>query len=111
MAGVSGVWQNWAGNQRAHPRSTATPQSTEDVAAAVKDAENRGLTVRMTGTGHSFTPAAATDGLLLRPDGLRRVRSVDPDAGLVTVDAGCPLRTLNEVLLRHGLSLPNMGDI
>jgi L-gulono-1,4-lactone dehydrogenase len=65
----------------------------------------------MTGTGHSFTPAAVTDGLLLRPHGLREVRSVDAGAGRVTVGAGCTLRVLNETLLRHGLSLANMGDI
>src|SRR6266496_2447890 len=104
-------WQNWAGNQRARPRKTASPASAEEVAAAVKDAGRDGLTVRMAGTGHSFTPAAVTDGLLLRPDGLRAVRSVDARAGLVTVEAGCPLRNLNETLLRHGLSLANMGDI
>jgi len=104
-------WQNWAGNQRARPRKTASPASAEEVAAAVKDAGRDGLTVRMAGTGHSFTPAAVTDGLLLRPDGLLAVRSVDARAGLVTVEAGCPLRNLNETLLRHGLSLANMGDI
>ena len=42
---------------------------------------------------------------------LRGVRSVDADAGRVTVEAGCPLRVLNETLLRDGLSLANMGDI
>ncbi len=67
--------------------------------------------MRMTGTGHSFTPAAVTDGVLLRPYGLRAVRSVDAEAGRVTAEAGCPLRVLNETLLRHGLSLANMGDI
>jgi FAD-linked oxidoreductase len=65
----------------------------------------------MTGTGHSFTAAAVTDGLLLRPQRLRQVRSVDAEAGLVTAAAGCTLRVLNETLLRHGLSLANMGDI
>ena len=65
----------------------------------------------MTGTGHSFTPVAVTDGVLLQPHRLRAIRSIDADAGLVTVEAGCPLRTLNETLLRHGLSLANMGDI
>ncbi len=111
MPATSHVWRNWAGNQRAFPRRTATPQSTEEVAAAVKDSERDSLTVRMTGTGHSFTAAALTDGLLLRPDGLRAVRSVDAAARLVTVEAGCPLRVLNETLRRHGLSLANMGDI
>jgi L-gulono-1,4-lactone dehydrogenase len=65
----------------------------------------------MAGTGHSFTPAAVTDGVLLLPGALRAIRSIDADAGLVTVEAGCTLRVLNETLLRHGLSLANMGDI
>jgi L-gulono-1,4-lactone dehydrogenase len=65
----------------------------------------------MTGTGHSFTPAAVTDGILLRPDRLTAIRSIDTAAGRVTVEAGCPLRVLNAELLAHGLSLANMGDI
>jgi L-gulono-1,4-lactone dehydrogenase len=104
-------WQNWAGNQTATPRRELTPRSAAEVAAAVTGAARDGLTVRMTGSGHSFTPVAATDGVLLRPDGLRAVRSVDPAAGLVTVEAGCQLRVLNEYLRGQGLALQNMGDI
>jgi L-gulono-1,4-lactone dehydrogenase len=81
------------------------------VAAEISKAAADGLTVRMTGTGHSFTPAAATDGVLLRPDRMTSVRSVDVRAGTVTVDAGCPLHALNSYLLGRGLSLANMGDI
>jgi len=39
------------------------------------------------------------------------IRSVDAAAGLVTAAAGCPLRVLNDELLRRGLALANMGDI
>ena len=104
-------WQNWAGNQTAAPRRELTPRSAAEVAAAVTGAARDGLTVRMTGSGHSFTPVAATDGVLLRPDGLRAVRSVDPAAGQVTVEAGGQLRVLNEYLRGQGLALQNMGDI
>jgi FAD-linked oxidoreductase len=104
-------WQNWAGNQTAAPRRELTPRSAAEVAVAVTGAARDGLTVRMTGSGHSFTPVAATDGVLLRPDGLRAVRSVDPAAGQVTVEAGCQLRVLNEYLRGQGLALQNMGDI
>ena len=105
------IWRNWAGNQQATPARVGTPHSTEDVAAAIRQAAEDGLTVRMAGTGHSFTPVAVTDGLLLRPDGLRTVRSVDRDGGLVTVEPGCPLRDLNTILAAQGLSLASMGDI
>jgi L-gulono-1,4-lactone dehydrogenase len=69
------------------------------------------MRVRMAGTGHSFTPAAVTDGVLLMPNRLTSIRSVDATAGTVTVEAGCPLHSLNAQLLARGLSLANMGDI
>jgi FAD-linked oxidoreductase len=104
-------WQNWAGNQSARPQRIITPRSAEEVAEAVKLATLDGLRVRMAGAGHSFTPVAVTDGVLLRPGGLRAVRTVDEAAGQVTVEAGCPLRVLNEYLAGRGLALANMGDI
>ncbi|RKS68770.1 FAD-linked oxidoreductase [Actinomadura pelletieri DSM 43383] len=105
------TWQNWAGNQRAAPRRVGTPRTADEVAEAVRTAASDGLTVRMTGTGHSFTGAAVAEGVLLRPTGLTAVRSVDTASGLVTVEAGLTLRELNHVLDDHGLALANMGDI
>ncbi len=105
------TWRNWAGNESAQPRRSALPRSSDEVADEVRRAAADGLTVRMAGSGHSFTPAAATDGVLLRPGGMTSIRSVDAAAGLVTVEAGCPLHVLNASLLARGLSLANMGDI
>ena len=84
-------WQNWAGTVTARPCRVATPRSAQEVAQEVARAAAAGMTVKMTGSGHSFTPVASTDGVLLRPSGLTAIRSVDTDAGLVTVEAGCPL--------------------
>jgi FAD-linked oxidoreductase len=108
---ADGTWRNWAGNETATPRRVLTPRSAAEVSDAVRQAADLGLTVRMAGAGHSFTPAAVTDGMLLLPDGLRDVRSVDEKAGLVTAEAGCPLWLLNETLLARGLALANLGDI
>ncbi len=105
------TWRNWAGNQQAAPRRVVTPRTTGDVVSAVRAAASAGLTVRMAGTGHSFTAAAATEGVLLRPDRLNELRSVDTATGLVTADAGMRLRAFNERLAEHGLALANMGDI
>ena len=104
-------WQNWAGNQAAAPQRVLTPRSAAEVAEAVTLATRDGLTVRMTGSGHSFTAVAATSGVMLRPGGLQAIRSVDEEAGQVTVEAGCRLRDLNEALYARGLALANMGDI
>ena len=112
MAGSSAAtWRNWAGTESATPSEIMIPRSSGEVQAAVRRAGETGLTVRMTGSAHSFTGAAVCDGLMLRPSGLRRIRSVDAGAGLVTVEAGCPLRLLNAELARRGLALANMGDI
>jgi len=108
---AAAAWRNWAGNVSAHPRRIASPGSAEQVADEIRRAADDGLTVRMTGTGHSFTTTAVTDGVLLRPDQLTAIRAVDAEAGTITVEAGCPLRVLNAELLARGLSLANMGDI
>jgi FAD-linked oxidoreductase len=109
--GGSAGWHNWAGNVTVSPRRAASPASADEVAAEVRRAADDGLTVRMTGSGHSFTPTAVSDGVLLRPGAMTAIRSVDPAAGTVTVEAGCPLHVLNAELLARGLSLANMGDI
>jgi FAD-linked oxidoreductase len=111
MSTTSGTWRNWAGNQQVTPVRVVTPRSTAEVAAAVRQAADDGLTVRMAGTGHSFTGAAVAPGVLLRPSGLTALRSVDTASGLVTAEAGMTLRRLNELLDDHHLALANMGDI
>ncbi len=108
---ATNAWRNWAGNVTARPRRIVSPGSVEELAAEVRRAAEEGLTVKAVGTGHSFTAAAATDGVLIRPERLTAVRSVDAEAGTVTVEAGLPLHRLNRLLDAAGLSLANMGDI
>jgi L-gulono-1,4-lactone dehydrogenase len=109
--GSAAAWHNWAGNVTASPSRVVSPGSAAEVAAEVSRAAAEGMTVRMTGSGHSFTTVAVTDGVRLRPDNLTAIRSVDHEARTVTVEAGCPLHVLNAELLNRGLSLANMGDI
>ncbi|QKW09646.1 FAD-binding protein [Streptomyces sp. NA04227] len=107
----SGAWRNWAGNVVVRPAREVTPASVEELRAAVIEAAAEGLRVKAVGTGHSFTAAAATDGVLLRPDLLTGIREIDRAEGTVTVLAGTPLKRLNKALAREGLSLANMGDV
>ncbi|MCX5386169.1 D-arabinono-1,4-lactone oxidase [Streptomyces sp. NBC_00083] len=113
MSGANGssTWRNWAGNVTARAAREASPASVAEVAAEVRRAAEDGLTVKAVGTGHSFTSAAATDGVLIRPDLLTGIREIDRAAMTVTVEAGTPLKRLNAALAREGLSLTNMGDI
>ncbi|MFF3398739.1 D-arabinono-1,4-lactone oxidase [Streptomyces sp. NPDC002659] len=107
----STTWRNWAGNVTSRPIREISPASTEELAAAVRKAAEDGLKVKAVGTGHSFTAAAATDGVLIRPELLTGIREIDRTAMTVTVEAGTPLKRLNAALAREGLSLTNMGDI
>ncbi|MEU2876573.1 D-arabinono-1,4-lactone oxidase [Streptomyces sp. NPDC007070] len=107
----SGTWRNWGGNVSARPVREVAPASVEELSAAVRKAAEDGLPVKAVGTGHSFTSIAATDGVLIRPQLLTGIRSIDRDAMTVTVEAGTPLKRLNMALAREGLSLTNMGDI
>ncbi|WP_328493520.1 FAD-binding protein [Streptomyces sp. NBC_00414] len=111
VSAKSGTWRNWAGNVTARPAREVTPASVEELSAAVRRAAEDGLRVKAVGTGHSFTAAAATDGVLIRPQLLTGIRGIDRENGTVTVEAGTPLKRLNLALAREGLSLTNMGDI
>lgn len=105
------VWRNWGRNQRCFPVAVEEPESELEVAEAVKRAGVAGQTVKVVGSGHSFTDIACTDGRLLRLDALDRFVAVDDAAKTVTVEAGIPLWKLNEELARRGLALANLGDI
>ncbi|MGW7453525.1 D-arabinono-1,4-lactone oxidase [Streptomyces sp. NPDC054787] len=112
-AGKNGpaTWRNWAGTVTATPTRVVTPASVGELQEAVRRAAEEGLRVKAVGTGHSFTAAAATDGVLVRPQALAGIRGIDRAAGTVTVEAGTVLKDLNRALAREGLSLTNMGDI
>ncbi|MGW6979712.1 D-arabinono-1,4-lactone oxidase [Streptomyces sp. NPDC054932] len=105
------AWRNWAGNITATPTRVVSPASVGELQEAVRRAAEDGLRVKAVGTGHSFTAAAATDGVLVRPQALAGILSIDRAAGTVTVAAGTVLRDLNRALAAEGLSLTNMGDI
>src|SRR5690606_39802172 len=93
------------------PARVVTPNSTAEVAAAVRAAAEAGSRVRMAGSGHSFTGVAATDGTLLAPTALASVRGVDLAGRSATVEAGMRLCAVNDALAAHGAALTNVGDI
>jgi len=107
------IWRNWSRTAAATPAHRLAPRDESEVSRAVRLARERGLAVRAVGGGHSFTPAAVTDGVLLNLDALCEVESVEPvDGGaLVTVGAGIRLAALNAELFARGWAMENLGDI
>ncbi len=108
-AGAS--WRNWAGDERCRPAAVEIPGSIEEMSEAINRAAVAYRRVRVAGAGHSFSDITLTDGLQLRLDRLTRVLDVDRSSGLVRVQAGITIRTLNARLAEHGLALENLGDI
>ena len=105
------TWQNWAGTANADPTRRSWPRSTDEIRHAIAAAAGDGLTVRALGSGHSFTPAAATSGVALDLSGWAGVVGADLDSGLVTVRSGTTIRELNATLDVLGLAMGNLGDI
>ena len=105
------IWKNWAGNQIAHPLSIEKPRSDEELLATVVSARERGETVKVVGSGHSFTSIALTQGRLVSLENMTGIVGVDSGAQRVTVKAGTTLADLNVLLDQHGLALANLGDI
>jgi L-gulono-1,4-lactone dehydrogenase len=104
-------WRNWSGLETATPVRVEEPVDTAAIVAAVERARSERSTVKMVGTGHSFTSIAAPEHTMLDPHALSGIVAVDREAMLVTALAGTPLKVLNAGLERLGLSLHNMGDI
>ncbi len=105
------MWKNWAGNEIAHPTSIETPRTEEEVVSIVRQAADRGEKVKIPGSGHSFTPAAVTDGRMVRISALQGIYSIDRSKMEVRVGAGTTLNNLNRLLAAEGLAMANLGDI
>lgn len=114
---MSPTWHNHTGNQVCHPHKIVRPGSLAELVELVQRAEAEGQTIRMTGTGHSWSDIALTEGYLLDPRSLSGVSGVEGEplseeareSKLVRVLGGTPIHVLNDRLWEMGLGLPNMG--
>jgi len=104
-------WRNWSGSVQGAPRQIVTPGSVDELARLIGQFGREGRHVRMVGSGHSFTPLAQTDDVLLSLDGVQGVQAIDEAAGTATVLGGTKLKTLGAALLARGLAQENLGDI
>lgn len=102
-------WQNWSGSVACTPQRLARPRDEAEIAALVA-APDAGV-VRVTGTGHSFTPLCATDGTLLSLDGMQGMIAADAQTCTATFWAGTKIHQMGAPLLAAGLAMANMGDI
>src|SRR5271166_2980500 len=84
-SGRGGHWRNWVGNQSFIARHKAEPGSEDELASLVREASRQNLSVRVAGSGHSFTPIVATSGLLLSLTNMQGLVRADFDRKRVVV--------------------------
>ncbi len=104
-------WSNWGGNQVCTPALTVRPQSQQETIDAVRYAIKEGLSVRVAGTGHSFTPVVQTGGMMLDLSSTQQITGIDTDRQRVRALGGTAISEFGEPLWQKGLSLSNQGDI
>jgi len=105
------TWADWSDTVTATPRQFVRPRSESTLREIVTDAARAGETVRVAGSGHSFSPVVPSDDRLVSLEEHTGLLEVDRDAMAVTVRAGTTLSTLNRELAERGLALSNLGDI
>ena len=77
----------------------------------VSAAAAAGTSVRASASGHSFTDAALTDGVMVRLDRLTRTLDFDRESGLFKAEGGIVLADLNRAMHDAGVAFENLGDI
>lgn len=101
-------WKNWGGNVQFKPENKYYPETEEEIVNLVKEAIINKKTIRVAGSGHSFTQVVETE-MLLSLDKFQGIVSVDGNQ--VTVKSGTKLKLLGRLLHEQNLAMENLGDI
>ncbi len=108
---MAAIWRNWGHCAVARPEHIAVPADEQAVVDLVTAGAREGRRIRPVGSGHSFTPIAVTDSVLVRLDRLAGLHAVDPVTGEATLGAGTRLADIPALLAPHRLAMENLGDI
>ena len=100
--------QNFGRNISFTPEMNCRVESESDVLAALK--ANPGKRFRAIGSLHAWSPAAATDQVLIETQGLNQI-DIEAGGQSVWVGAGCQVKKLLQALSTKGLTLPSVGLI
>lgn len=103
-----GPWRNWAGTAHAAPARISVPLTLDELVGVVRSARAAGHTVRVVGSGFSWSAIAPTDDWLVFSERLDRIEvdTTDPTRPAVWAEAGVTNRQLDRALSARGLALP-----
>ncbi|MES2139104.1 MAG: D-arabinono-1,4-lactone oxidase [Bacteroidota bacterium] len=104
-------WSNWSGSVQCNPKEIKTPSSQEEILSIINNCAEQKSTIRVVGSGHSFTGLVGTQGTIISLDLLQGIENIDTEKKAATVLAGTKLKSLGELLLSNNLAQANLGDI
>jgi xylitol oxidase len=99
--------KNWAGNYTYAARKLITPQSLEELQAAIAGSQ----VIRALGSRHSFNDLADTEDTLISLRHFDRIFEPDLQAQTVTVEAGVTYGQLCAYLDQRGLAVHNLASL
>ena len=105
QAAADKAWSAWG--RLGAPSAIAYPRSTEEVAQVLKIARQAEVPVVTWGGKTGLVDGASAEGALaLSLEKMNRILDIDPEAGTMTVEAGCVLQAACEAADDRGLLLP-----
>lgn len=107
---VPGTWKNWYENLSCFAY-IVDAHCEDDVIAAVRFAAQKGLKVRVAGTGHSNVALVPNAGMVIITDNLKGLVSHDKEHQTATLWGGTKIHDMGDMLWDVGLGLSNQGDI
>lgn len=102
---------NWARTFSCRPRLYVEPDSIESLRGVLLDAGRTNSKVRVIGCGHSPSSLSMCNEVLVSMSHFNRIIEIDENAMEIHCESGVLVRTLNETLPRHNLSLSVQGSI
>ncbi len=102
-------WENWAGNHSCIAANYFEPETADQIADIIGYAVSNRLKVRVVGSGHSFTPLALSNEVLVSLKHHGKLVSIENN--FVTCQGGMLLHELYTILQENKLSLANFGVI
>ena len=105
------TWKNWSGSISCTPQRIERPSTEGEVRSLLRTARAENLVVRLVGSGHSFVPLCATEGMLMSLANMKGVISTETERAEATVWSGTKIRHMGEPLRAAGLAMENISDI
>ncbi|MGY6647337.1 D-arabinono-1,4-lactone oxidase [Wenyingzhuangia sp. IMCC45574] len=105
-------WKNWSSSFESTPDVILYPTTEEEILAVVTSAIETKQTVKVVGSGHSWSKIGQTKGgYLLNLKAYNKILSCNSDTGIVTVQAGASLEEIAKFALENNLAFDNLGTI